>query len=75
MKKLVEVLGTLLLLSGVCGVVRELTDGEFRFLALTRFLTEGVPFLRGYEIAANVVVAAMGLGMAIAGDRYGRARA
>ncbi len=27
MKKLVEVLGTLLLLSGVCGVVRELTDG------------------------------------------------
>ncbi|MFG3497014.1 hypothetical protein [Streptomyces sp. NPDC047928] len=74
MKKLLEVVGFLLLVLGVCGVIRELTGGWFRFMALTRFLTENVGFLQGREIFANVVIAVVGFAVLMIADQHGRAR-
>lgn len=56
-KKSLGVIGLLVLLSGACGVLRELTDGWFRFMGFTRFLTENVGFLQGRELFANAVIA------------------
>ncbi|MEU6623273.1 hypothetical protein ABZ926_21225 [Streptomyces litmocidini] len=69
MKKFLEGLGVLLFLAGVAGVIRELTGGWFHFMGLTRFLTENVWFLEGRELFANIVVAVLGLVLAIAGSR------
>ncbi|MEU6169136.1 hypothetical protein [Streptomyces tanashiensis] len=69
MKKFLEGLGALLLVAGVAGVIREMTDGWFRFLGLTRFLTENVGFLEGRELFANIVVAVLGLALAIGASR------
>ncbi|MFF9852207.1 hypothetical protein [Streptomyces litmocidini] len=73
MKGFLEGLGALLLVSGIAGVIRELTDGWFRFLGLTRFLTENVWFLQGRELFANIVIAVLGLVLAIAGSRRAEA--
>ncbi|WP_030692986.1 hypothetical protein [Streptomyces globisporus] len=73
MKGFLEGLGALLLVSGIAGVIRELTDGWFRFLGLTRFLTENVGFLQGRELFANIVIAVLGLVLAIAGSRIAKA--
>ncbi|MFD3530326.1 hypothetical protein [Streptomyces sp. NPDC058664] len=72
MKGFLEGLGALLLVSGIAGVIRELTDGWFRFLGLTRFLTENVGFLEGRELFANIVIAVLGLVVAIAGSRIAK---
>ncbi|MFI1717477.1 hypothetical protein ACIGW4_23875 [Streptomyces sp. NPDC053513] len=69
MKKFLEGLGVLLFLAGVAGVIRELTGGWFHFMGLTRFLTENVWFLEDRELFANIVVAVLGLVLAIAGSR------
>ncbi|CAM5315972.1 hypothetical protein GCM10010222_42880 [Streptomyces tanashiensis] len=69
MKKFLEGLGALLLVAGVAGVIREMTDGWFHFLGLTRFLTENVGFLEGRELFANIVVAVLGLALAIGASR------
>ncbi|MFE0648343.1 hypothetical protein ACFVZH_07120 [Streptomyces sp. NPDC059534] len=69
MKRFLEVGGFLLTLFGVCGVIRELTDGWFRLLGLTRFLTENVWFLEGRELFADIVIAVLGLVLMIASDR------
>ncbi len=61
--------GFLLTVFGVCGVVRELTDGWFSFMGATRFLTEHVGFLEGREVFANVVVAVLGLVLMIVSER------
>ncbi|MEV7571261.1 hypothetical protein [Streptomyces tanashiensis] len=72
MKRFLEGLGALLLVAGVAGVIREMTDGWFRFLGLTRFLTENVGFLEGRELFANIVVAVLGLALAIGASRMAR---
>ncbi|MEU0405021.1 hypothetical protein ABZ318_33385 [Streptomyces sp. NPDC006197] len=73
MKSFLESLGGLLFVAGVAGVIRELTGGWFHFLGLTRFLTENVGFLEGRELFANIVVAVLGLALAIAGSRIAKA--
>ncbi|MFB7864164.1 hypothetical protein [Streptomyces sp. NPDC056069] len=69
MKRFLEVTGFLVTVFGVCGVIRELTDGWFKLMGVTRFLTEGVPFLQGHELFANIVIAAFGLVIMVASDR------
>ncbi|MFJ8660839.1 hypothetical protein [Streptomyces sp. NPDC093795] len=69
MKGFLEGLGALLCVAGVCGVIRELTDGWFRFVGLTRFLTENVGFLEGRELFANIVIAALGIALATMASR------
>ncbi|WP_426367043.1 hypothetical protein [Streptomyces sp. E-08] len=69
MKKFLEGLGAILLVAGVAGVIREMTGGWFHFLGLTRFLTENVGFLEGRELFANIVVAILGLALAIGASR------
>ncbi|MFF5503706.1 hypothetical protein [Streptomyces roseolus] len=69
MRRFLEVTGFLLTVFGVCGVVRELTDGWFSFMGATRFLTENVWFLEGREVFTNLVVAALGLVLMIVSDR------
>lgn len=61
--------GFLLTVFGVCGVVRELTDGWFSFMGATRFLTEHVGFLEGREVYANIVIAGLGLVLMIVSER------
>ncbi|WP_030757065.1 hypothetical protein [Streptomyces griseus] len=72
MKRFLEVTGFLLTVFGVCGVVRELTDGWFSLMGVTRLLTENVWFLEGREIFANIVVAVLGLVLMIVSDRVGK---
>ncbi|MFF8378782.1 hypothetical protein ACF07V_21940 [Streptomyces sp. NPDC015661] len=69
MKKFLEGLGVLLLVAGVAGVIRELTGGWFPFMGLTRILTENVGFLEGRELFANVVIAVVGLALAMGASR------
>ncbi|MFF4172509.1 hypothetical protein [Streptomyces sp. NPDC001744] len=69
MKRFLETTGFLLAVFGVCGVIRELTDGWFGFMGLTRFLTENVGFLEGREVFADIVIAALGVVVMIASDR------
>ncbi|MET9620626.1 hypothetical protein ABZZ37_07635 [Streptomyces sp. NPDC006464] len=69
MKRFLEGFGFLTMVVGVCGVVRELTDGWFRLLGFTRFLTEGVPFLEGRELYAHLVIAVLGVVIMIISDR------
>ncbi|MFB7579287.1 hypothetical protein [Streptomyces hydrogenans] len=69
MRKFLEVSGFLLCVFGVCGVIRELTDGWFSFMGLTRFLTDHAWFLEGREVFANIVIAVLGLVLMIVSDR------
>ncbi|KOG25190.1 MULTISPECIES: hypothetical protein [Streptomyces] len=69
MKRFLEVVGFLLTVLGVCGVIRELTDGWFKLMGLTRFLTDNVGFLEGREVFANIVMAVLGLVLMVASDR------
>ncbi|MFD7322614.1 hypothetical protein ACFV9D_16220 [Streptomyces sp. NPDC059875] len=73
MKRFLEVIGFLTMVVGVCGVLRELTDGWFRLMGVTRFLTESVGFLQGRELFANIVIAVLGLVIMIASDRVRKA--
>ncbi|MGW0466495.1 hypothetical protein ACWDX6_14630 [Streptomyces sp. NPDC003027] len=73
MKKILEIAGMVVLVAGVCGVIRELTDGWFRLMGFTRFLTEHVWFLQGRELFANVVIAVLGLVLLIVADRVRKA--
>ncbi|MEU0664857.1 hypothetical protein ABZ508_15475 [Streptomyces lavendulocolor] len=68
MKKILEVVGTLVMVVGACGVVRELT-GWFPFMGLTRHLTENVAMLHGREVFANIVIAVAGFGILMISDR------
>ncbi|MEV3992584.1 hypothetical protein AB0J57_27100 [Streptomyces sp. NPDC049837] len=72
MKKILEVLGTLVLVVGVCGVLRELT-GWFRFMGFSRYLTENVGFLHGREVFANIVIAVLGFAILMISDRMRKA--
>ncbi|MEU4065500.1 hypothetical protein AB0F25_24285 [Streptomyces wedmorensis] len=69
MKRFLEVVGFLLTVLGVCGVIRELTDGWFKLMGLTRFLTDNVGFLEGREVFADIVIAVLGLVLMVASDR------
>ncbi|MEU5918482.1 hypothetical protein [Streptomyces sp. NPDC047141] len=69
MKKFLEGFGALLLVAGVAGVIREMTGGWFHFMGLTHFLTDNVGFLEGRELFANIVVAVLGLALAIGASR------
>ncbi|WP_406275720.1 hypothetical protein OHT93_30520 [Streptomyces sp. NBC_00191] len=72
MKKILEVIGMVLLIAGACGVLRELT-GWFRFMGFTRFVTDHVGFLDGREIFANVVIGVVGFAVLMIADQYRRA--
>ncbi|HET6357841.1 hypothetical protein [Streptomyces sp.] len=72
MKKILEVIGMVLLVAGACGVLRELT-GWFRFMGFTRFLTDYVGFLHGREIFANVVIGVVGFAVLMIADQYRKA--
>ncbi|MFF8289972.1 hypothetical protein ACF068_12180 [Streptomyces sp. NPDC016309] len=72
MKKILEVIGTLSLVVGVCGVLRELT-GWFRFLGFTRYLTDRVGILHGRELFAHIVLAVTGFAVLMIADRLRRA--
>ncbi|MFC8953311.1 hypothetical protein ACFT8P_11775 [Streptomyces sp. NPDC057101] len=72
MKGFLEGLGALMCVAGVCGVIRELTDGWFKFVGLTRFLTENVGFLEGRELFANIVIAVLGVALAISASRLAK---
>ncbi|MFJ9823964.1 hypothetical protein ACIRSU_06260 [Streptomyces sp. NPDC101160] len=69
MKRLLEVTGFLVLVFGVCGVIRELTDGWFKLMGATRFLTDNIGFLEGRELFANIVIAGLGLVVLVISDR------
>ncbi|MEX0167598.1 hypothetical protein [Streptomyces sp. LMG1-1-1.1] len=73
MRRFLEIAGFLLTVLGVCGVIRELTDGWFRVMGLTRFLTGNVAFLEGREVFANIVIAVLGLVLMIVSDRVPKA--
>ena len=69
MKRFLETTGFLIMIFGVCGVIRELTDGWFRFMGVTRHLTEHVGFLADHALFANIVLAVLGVVLMIASDR------
>ncbi|MGW5423325.1 hypothetical protein [Streptomyces sp. NPDC003943] len=69
MKRFLEVTGFLVLVFGVCGVIRELTDGWFKLMGATRFLTDNIGFLEGRELFANIVIAGLGLVILVISDR------
>ncbi|MGW4163087.1 hypothetical protein [Streptomyces sp. NPDC004788] len=69
MKRFLEVTGFLVLVFGVCGVIRELTDGWFKLMGATRFLTDNIGFLEGRELFANIVIAGLGLVVLVISDR------
>ncbi|MFI9841227.1 hypothetical protein ACIHFD_29630 [Nonomuraea sp. NPDC051941] len=56
MRKLVEILGALLVIQGAAGLVHEWI-GWFRFWVLVPYLE----FLKGYEIWANIGLLVLGL--------------
>ncbi|MGW0554096.1 hypothetical protein ACWDZ6_07845 [Streptomyces sp. NPDC002926] len=72
MRKILEGIGMVLLVVGVCGVLRELTDW-FRFLGFTRFVTEYFAFLHGRETFANVVIAVVGFAVLMIADQRRKA--
>ncbi|MEU5218223.1 hypothetical protein AB0G79_18750 [Streptomyces sp. NPDC020807] len=69
MKRFLETAGVLLVLFGVSGVIRELTDGWFRLMGLTRYLTESVAFMEGREVFVNIVIAALGVVLVVMSTR------
>ncbi|MFJ3901734.1 hypothetical protein [Streptomyces sp. NPDC090025] len=69
MKRFMEVTGFLLTVFGVCGIVRELTDGWFRLMGVTHFLTDNVWFLKEHALFANIVIAALGFAVMVMSDR------
>ncbi|MEV6331263.1 hypothetical protein [Streptomyces sp. NPDC051909] len=69
MKRFLEVTGLLLTVFGICGVIRELTDGWFRLMGVTRFLTDSVWFLADHALFANIVIAALGFALMVMSDR------
>ncbi|WP_406863871.1 hypothetical protein ABZO31_26935 [Streptomyces sp. HUAS MG47] len=69
MKKFLETTGFLITIFAVCGVIRELTDGWFRFMGITRHLTDHVWFLQDRALFANIVLAVVGVVLMIVSDR------
>ncbi|MFI6103108.1 hypothetical protein [Streptomyces sp. NPDC051310] len=72
MKRILEFTGTLLLVFGVCGVLRELT-GWFSLMGLTRYVTEYFSFLHGRELFADTVIAVVGFALLMIADGQRRA--
>ncbi|WP_137992453.1 hypothetical protein [Streptomyces vilmorinianum] len=72
MKKLLEIVGVVVLIGGVAGVLRELT-GWFPFMGFTRLVTENVWFLEGRELFANIVIAVLGFVILVVSDRVEKA--
>ncbi|MER6911935.1 hypothetical protein ABT354_09710 [Streptomyces sp. NPDC000594] len=66
MNKVLEWVGGVLLLLGVCGVIRELT-GWLPFMGATRFLTENVEYLGDRAVFTNAVIAVLGFALVAAG--------
>ncbi|OEJ93694.1 hypothetical protein [Streptomyces thermolilacinus] len=74
MRKILELLGTALLVVGCVGVIRELTGGWFAFLGVTRVVVEHLPVLRrDFPLFAHALLAVAGCGVLIAAGRRVRA--
>ncbi|MQA88123.1 MAG: hypothetical protein GEV03_26765 [Streptosporangiales bacterium] len=71
MRRLVQVLGVVMVLQGVGGIVGRL----FFPLPDGLFVVTYLPFLAGYEIFANLVMAVLGVVMLVAADRTSRGAA
>ncbi|GLF97976.1 hypothetical protein [Streptomyces yaizuensis] len=68
MNRVLGWVGGVLLVLGVCGVVRELT-GWFPVMGATRFLTENVTFFGERAVFTNVVIAVVGFALVMTGER------
>lgn len=67
MKRFLEILGSLLLLWGVGGLVHEWFDW-FKLWTIA----DKLGWFKGYEIYANIVLAAAGLALIVAAERTSR---
>ncbi|MFF0741791.1 hypothetical protein ACFYVL_15445 [Streptomyces sp. NPDC004111] len=67
MKRILEVVGFLLVLWGVGGLIHEWFDW-FKLWTIV----DKLGWFEGYEIYANIVVAAAGLALIVAAERTGR---
>ncbi|MER5883015.1 hypothetical protein ABT160_04225 [Streptomyces sp. NPDC001941] len=70
MKKVLEALGTVLLVVGGCGVVRELTG--WSVMGFTRHLVEHIGFVQGRELYTYIVLAVAGVAALTAAERASR---
>ncbi|MFD9217362.1 hypothetical protein ACFVY9_30535 [Streptomyces sp. NPDC059544] len=61
MRKILELVGMVLLVVGVCGVLRELTGGWFAIMGFTRLLIEPIGVLEGKELYVHIVLTALGV--------------
>ncbi|MGX1880617.1 hypothetical protein [Streptomyces sp. NPDC055287] len=69
MKRLLEVAGFVLFVSGASGLVHEVTGWMPRLFGFVRLL----PFLEGHEVYTNIVLAVAGVALMAASDRFRRA--
>ncbi|ONI73360.1 hypothetical protein ALI144C_46505 [Actinosynnema sp. ALI-1.44] len=74
MRKAIAAVGVLLLLIGISGTIDHLFYQPFFGFVLNsvnRWVIPNIGFLTGYELYANLAVAAVGAAMAIAAHRSG----
>ncbi|MFD3513693.1 hypothetical protein [Streptomyces sp. NPDC058657] len=69
MKRILEIVGSLLLLWGVGGLVHEWFDW-FRLWTVA----EKLGWFKGYEVYAHIVLTAAGLALIVAAERTGKSR-
>lgn len=73
MRKLIQLFGVLLVLSGISGVIDHLAvQPIFGFLNFfNRFVIPRVDILQGYEIYANLSLAVLGAVIVLAAEKIG----
>ncbi|MFE9394078.1 hypothetical protein [Streptomyces flavidovirens] len=68
MKKILEVAGFVLFVSGGSGLIHEVTGWMPKFFGFLQLL----PFLRGHAIYTNIVLAVAGIAVMASADRFRR---
>ncbi|MBG0812676.1 hypothetical protein [Planomonospora sp. ID82291] len=74
MRNPIQVLGVLLVLQGVSGTIDQVAVQPFMSPFLNffnRVIVERTDLLTGYEIYANLILAALGVVVVVAADRIG----